>query len=215
MDSFGSMNLTDRLPHPFVHGSCLAVLLFFLLSGLAAAADKSEVKAKWHTPYDLYLTPVEAFELKQLQGDKIAFIDVRTRGEVKYIGMATSVDGHIPVRFMHDDYAWSNKSSTYRTQLNADFVNDVDRLMTSLGLNRQSPIILMCQSGSRVPRAAKILHEAGFKTVYTQYQGFEGIKATSGEQQGKRVVNGWKNADLPWSYQLDPGKMYFNFSASE
>ncbi len=181
----------------------------------ASAADKSEVKAKWHTPYDLYLTPREAFELKQQQAGKIAFIDVRTRGEVKYIGLATSVDGHIPLRFMHEDYAWSEKSATYRTQLNPQFVEDVDRLMASMGLDRQSPIILMCQSGSRVPRAASMLHKAGFKTVYTQYQGFEGIKATSGEQQGKRVVNGWKNAGLPWSYKLDPGKMYFNFSAAQ
>jgi len=23
------------------------------------------------------------------------------------------------------------------------------------------------------------------------------------------VVNGWKNADLPWSYKLDKAKMYF------
>ena len=215
MNSIDALNLTGRLPNPFMFGRGFAVVLFFLLSSPAVAADKSEVKAKWHTPYDLYLTPTEAFELKQQQGDQIAFIDVRTRGEVKYIGMAASVDGHIPVRFMHDDYAWSKKSSTYRTQLNADFVNDVDRLMTSMGLDRQNPVILMCQSGSRVPRAAKILHEAGFATVYTQYQGFEGIKAISGAQQGKRVVNGWKNAGLPWSYQLDPGKMYFNFSAPE
>ena len=202
---------------PFAN-QCLSIVLVACLLAVAElgfAADKSEVKAKWHTPFDLYLTPREAFELKQQQGDKIAFIDVRTRGEVKYIGLATSVDGHIPVRFMHEGYAWSEKSATYRTQLNASFVADVERLMTSMGLNRQSPIILMCQSGSRVPRAAKLLYEAGFTTVYTQYQGFEGVKATSGEDKGKRVVNGWKNAGLPWSYTLDPAKMYFKFSAPQ
>ena len=25
--------------------------------------------------------------------------------------------------------------------------------------------------------------------------------------QGQRVVDGWKNAGLPWSYRLDPAKM--------
>ena len=193
---------------------CCGLLWAGLLGG-AAAADKSAVKARWHTPYDLYLTPQEAYDMKQQQGGRLAFIDVRTRGEVKFIGLAGSVDGHIPYRFLRDDYAWSERSSTYRTRVNPDFVADVDRLLSSLGLDRQSPIILMCQSGSRVPPAAKLLHEAGFATVYTQYQGFEGVKATSGEQKGQRVVNGWKNAGLPWSYQLDPAKMYFNFSAPQ
>ncbi len=209
MSVFNTVNpLTSRV------GWILLVLLLGS-ANLVHAADKSAVKAKWHTPFDLYLTPQEAHDMKQEQGDAVAFIDVRTRGEVKYIGMATGIDGHIPVRFMHDDYAWSDKSSTYRTQLNADFVADVNRLMSSMGLDRESPIILMCQSGSRVPKAAKLLYDAGFKTVYTQYQGFEGVKATSGEHKGKRVVNGWKNAGLPWGYQLDKDLMYFNFSATQ
>lgn len=196
-------------------GLCLVTLFVGLSQGMVLAADKSDVRAKWHTPFDLYLTPEEAYSLKQERGDSIAFIDIRTRGEVKYIGLASSIDGHIPVRFLRDDYAWSERSSTYRTRLNPAFVEDVDRLMASMGLDRQSPIILMCQSGSRVPEAARLLHAAGFSEVYTQYQGFEGLKATRGEQKGHRVVNGWKNAGLPWSYQLDPEKMYFNFSASQ
>jgi hypothetical protein len=30
--------------------------------------------------------------------------------------------------------------------------------------------------------------------------------AKDGPQAGKRVVNGWKNAGLPWSYQLEKEK---------
>ena len=55
------------------------------------------------------------------------------------------------------------------------------------------------------------LHEAGFKKVYTQVEGFEGIKAKEGENKGKRLVAGWKNEGLPWSYDLPASKMYFNF----
>ena len=179
------------------------------------AADKSEVKAKWHTPFDLYLTPIEAYELKQEKGEALAFIDVRTRGEVKYIGIANGIDAHIPVRFIRDDYAWSSKSNTYRTRLNSGFVDDVGRLMQSMNLDRTAPIILICQSGSRVPEAAKLLHAAGYSEVYTQYQGFEGVKATDGERKGQRIVNGWKNAGLPWTYKLDPSTMYFNFSSAQ
>jgi rhodanese-related sulfurtransferase len=64
-----------------------------------------------------------------------------------------------------------------------------------------------------VPIAARTLHAAGFERVYTQFQGFEGRKAKTGPHLGQRVVDGWKNAGLPWSYDLDADKMYFNFSA--
>ncbi len=187
-----------------------------LLSGTAVtAAPIEDVQPKWRTPYNLYLTPREAWEMKQARGDAVLLIDVRTRGELKYIGIADAVDAHIPVRFLRSDYAWSKKSNTYRTRANPDFIAAVERLLEIRQRDRSTPIILMCQSGSRVPAAAKLLHEAGFERVYTQYQGFEGIKAKDGPRRGQRVINGWKNADLPWSYQLDPARMYFNFAPDQ
>ena len=181
--------------------------------GAPRAAPAEDVVSKWRTPYDLYLTPIEALQMKTAAPARVTLIDVRTRGEVKYIGIADAVDANIPVRFLRDDYAWSDKSNTYRTRENPDFVAAVERLLRQRGLDRSSPIILMCQSGSRVPIAARLLHAAGFGEVYTQYQGFEGQKATDGPDRGKRVINGWKNEGLPWSYKLDPAKMYFNFAA--
>jgi hypothetical protein len=59
------------------------------------------------------------------------------------------------------------------------------------------------------------LHDAGLTKVYTQVEGFEGIKAQSGEHRGKRVVAGWKNDGLPWSYDLEAKKMYFNFDQEQ
>ena len=64
------------------------------------------------------------------------------------------------------------------------------------------------------PKWQKFLKKAGFKTVYSQYQGFEGIKAQSGISKGNRVVYGWKNSDLPWGYHLKKEAMYFNFDSS-
>lgn len=190
----------------------IAIIIAGLNTATLEAASEADVKPKWHTPYGLYLTPTEAYQMKLDRGDAVLFIDVRTRAEIKYIGMADAVDAHIPVRMLRDDYAWSQKSSTYRTRENSDFVAAVDRLLRQKNLDRKVPIIVMCQSGSRAPTAARLLHQAGFASVYTQYQGFEGNKATSGDRKGQRVVNGWKNAGLPWSYKLDPDKMYFNFS---
>ena len=42
----------------------------------------------------------------------------------------------------------------------------------------------------------------GYRNVYTMVDGFEGRKAKSGPLKGARVVNGWKNSGLPWSYQF-------------
>lgn len=191
----------------------LILFLFLLVSApLLQAAPVDDVKPKWRTPYDLYLTPREAHQMKINAAEQVLLIDVRTRAEIKYIGMADAADANIPVRFLRDDYAWSENSKTYRTRENPDFVAAVDRLLQKHGLSRNDPIILMCQSGSRVPLAARLLHTAGFAEVYTQYQGFEGFKAKEGPDKGKRVVNGWKNENLPWSYKLDAAKMYFNFA---
>ena len=38
--------------------------------------------------------------------------------------------------------------------------------------------------------------------------GFEGDTVKDGEKKNWRLVNGWKNSGLPWSYALNKAKMY-------
>lgn len=188
-------------------------IVALLFSASASAIDKSEVKEKWHTPFDLYLTAQEAYDLKTSKPDEVLFIDVRNRPEIHYIGMADQIDANIP--FYFDSTEWKLKKDgvhgTFRKKRNDDFEIAVENALRSKGLTKESPIIIMCTSGSRAPHAARALHEAGFKQVYTQVEGFEGIKAKEGENKGKRVVAGWKKEGLPWSYDLPASKMYFNF----
>ena len=187
------------------------ITLFLFTTTNTHAIDKLLVPEKSHTIYGLYLTPEEAYNMKSSSPDNVLLIDIRSRAEVKFLGMTDSADANIPIRFMRKDYAWSDKKNTYRTTINKDFVEAVNALLAGKGLDKNTPVILMCLAGGRVPRAAKKLHGNGFIKVYSQYQGFEGIKAKTGPNKGKRVVNGWKNAGLPWSYELDKSKMYFNF----
>jgi rhodanese-related sulfurtransferase len=63
----------------------------------------------------------------------------------------------------------------------------------------------MCRSGDRSARAVDALANAGFTNVYSQIDGFEGDLS----KDGRRDVNGWKNAGLAWTYKLDKGKLYF------
>jgi rhodanese-related sulfurtransferase len=179
----------------------------------ASAVDESQVKEKWHTPFHLYLTAKEAYAMKTADPEGWLLIDARTPQELRYAGVADQVDANIPYRF--DSTAWREKSDgihgTVRRPLNADFEAAVENALRAKGLNKSSPIIIMCTSGSRAPHAARALHDAGFTQVYIQVEGFEGIKAKSGEHKGKRVVAGWKKEGLPWSYDLPTSKMYFNF----
>ena len=66
----------------------------------------------------------------------------------------------------------------------------------------------MCRSGSRSSKAADLLADLGYKRVISVIDGYEGDKAKEGKFKGQRVVNGWKNNGLPWSYKLDKSKMY-------
>ena len=44
--------------------------------------------------------------------------------------------------------------------------------------------------------------------VYTTIDGFEGDPVADGPHKGERLLNGWRNAGLPWTAKLDRAKMY-------
>ena len=91
---------------------------------------------------------------------------------------------------------------------NSNFTVAIKEALDAKGLNHADKIVLMCRSGSRSAKAANLLHQAGYENVYSVVEGFEGDKAKEGKFKGQRVVNGWKNSDLPWTYKHDEDKMY-------
>jgi rhodanese-related sulfurtransferase len=183
----------------------------------ASAVDKTSVKEKWHTPYDLYLNPQEAYAMKAANPEDVLMIDIRTRAEIQFVGFTDMADANIPL-YLYSDI-WNPKDDgahgAYLKIYNLDFVDAVDNFVASRNKDKSVPIILMCTFGGRSPAAARELHDAGYQKVYFQVEGFEGLKAKEGPDKGKRVVNGWKNSGLPWGYHLKTDKMYFNFAPSE
>jgi rhodanese-related sulfurtransferase len=185
----------------------LATLLALVMSS-ALALDVSQVPTAKQTKPGLYLDAKEAYALKQQLGDNALLIDIRTRGEISYTGMASVVDAHVPL-FEHPPNApWDEKAGRFKMEFNHDFESEVARRMAAKGLGKSDTLIVMCRSGDRSTKAVNQLTELGYTKVYTVVDGFEGDSAKDGPNAGKRVVNGWKNAGLPWSYQLDKGKMY-------
>lgn len=174
----------------------------------AAAIDVAQVPQSKQTKPGLYLDAREAHALKQQLGDGALFLDIRTRGEVSYTGMATSVDAHVPLLEHPANAPWDEKAGRFRLEFNHDFEAEVARRLAAKGLDKQAPLILICRSGDRSSKAANLLAEQGYTRVYTVVDGFEGDVAKQGPEAGKRVVNGWKNAGLPWTYKLDQDKLY-------
>lgn len=184
-----------------------------LLSGLSLAQSTTD----WHmlpenkvSQSKLYLSPQQALDMKRADPKATAFFDVRTRAEATYVGMASDIDALIP--FVEHQELWSDwdeKRSMYKVEPNQNFLSEVDRRMAALGLDKSAPVILICRSGDRSAKGANRLLAAGYQRVYSVPEGFEGDLAKAGPQAGQRVVNGWKNAGLPWTYKLEKAKMYF------
>jgi rhodanese-related sulfurtransferase len=63
----------------------------------------------------------------------------------------------------------------------------------------------MCRSGGRSAAAVNLLAENGFTNAYTVCDGFEGdmLEKEDSYNNGKRVLNGWKNSGAPWTYDVD------------
>lgn len=174
---------------------------------LAGEVDPATVPAPKQTIAKQYVNAREAAAIKQSQGQSALLIDIRTQAEIAFVGEAEAVDANIPF-LLANFSAWDEKNARFQLSPNANFVSKVGELVARTGLNKDSTIILMCRSGDRSARASDALTKAGYTRVYSLVDGFEGDVAKEGPTAGKRTVNGWKNAGLPWSYKLDKNKMY-------
>ncbi len=186
----------------------LAVILAIAPAVPALAIDAAQVPQHKQTKPGLYVDAREAYALKQQLGEKAMFIDIRTRGEVSYTGVASVMDAHVPLLEHPANAAWDEKAGRFRLEFNNDFDAEVARRMAAKGLGKNDTVILMCRSGDRSSKAVNLLAELGYTKVYSVIDGFEGDVAKEGAQAGRRVVNGWKNAGLPWTYKLDKDKLY-------
>lgn len=195
------------------------VLFLGLLSAsiLTFAADWAPGSTDWGSLPEIkrsksgqYLTPQQAYDMKMKDKNGVLFIDVRTRAEAMYVGMPSDADALVPYvehpEIMSD---WDEKRAMYALEPNQDFMPEFERRLKAKGLTKEASIIVICRSGDRSSKAADRLETAGYKRVYSIAEGFEGDTAKTGPKNGQRAVNGWKNANLPWTYKLDRAKMYF------
>lgn len=185
-----------------------ALTLTTVLATAALAAD-TPTDPKKQTSWGLYVDAREAFEMKTgPEGDKVLFVDVRDPVEIMFTGFTDVVDVNVPF-LLADRTQWNDKKNVLRMAPNPDFAGAVARALAERKLGKDTAIVLMCRSGgTRGAPSAKMLEGQGYEKVYVVVDGFEGDKLKDGERKHWRLVNGWKNAGLPWSYALDKQKIH-------
>ncbi|MBQ0785589.1 MAG: sulfurtransferase, partial [Amphritea sp.] len=103
-----------------------------------------------------------------------------------------------------DPHEWSYMNSSWEMVKNPAFETQLTDKLSQLGANSDTPIIVMCRSGSsRSAPAVNMLAAKGYQNVWTVVDGFEGSTLKEGASKGVRAVNGWRNSGLPWSYKVD------------
>lgn len=186
----------------------LSLLTLTIGVSSAIAGEWDKLDAKKQTKAGLYMHTKDAYKHTIENKDKTLFLDVRTKEEVQFLGMATVADANVPYMQNNDWFEWNDKGNNFKLVPNNSFAAEVERRLQAKGLTKNDTVIVMCRSGDRSSLAANILTDLGYKKVYSVVDGYEGDMAKDGPNKGRRMVNGWKNDGLPWSYDLDKAKMY-------
>jgi rhodanese-related sulfurtransferase len=186
----------------------LALAAALGLSALAVRAAPAPKDPKKQTEWGLYLTAKEAYDMKKQLGKRVLFVDVREPVEIMFTGFTDIVDVNVPYLLVNPS-KWNPKKPVLSMERNRNYVSDVAKAIADRGLAKDAPVILMCRSGgTRGAPSARALKELGLEKVYVVVDGFEGSTDKRNAKGPWRVVNGWKNAGLPWSYKLNPEKVY-------
>ena len=163
-----------------------------------------EVPKKKQTSLGLYVTAQEAYEMWKADPEKINILDVRTPEEYYFVGHA-EMARNIPVGFVK--YQWNSVKKEPVFVPNPDFMPSMkDRVCTD------DKLLIMCRSGGRSALTVNALAEAGFNNTYNIIDGMEGdmVKDQNSPENGKRMKNGWKNAGLPWTYDINPELLWIS-----
>jgi rhodanese-related sulfurtransferase len=170
--------------------------MILLLGFVATSWAETALPEKKQTELGLYITAGEAFAKWQAEPATTKILDVRTPGEYAFVGHPDMAI-NIPVKL----YTGGIDSETLKPEMvmNDKFVDEVKKQF-----KETDTIMVMCRSGKRSATAINMLAQAGFKNLYSVTDGFEGDKS----KEGKRTVNGWKNAGATWTYKLDQKLAY-------
>ncbi len=180
-------------------------VLAALVVAMAATplSGQATLPAGKQTTLGLYVTAREAYAKWESNPAAYVVLDVRTPEEFLFIGHG-AMAWNIP--FALQTFQWDAAKKHFPMKPTTDFVA---RVMEVAGTS--DTLLVMCRSGGRSAAAVNLLAKAGFKYVYNITDGVEGDEVTDPGSVffGQRMVNGWKNSGLPWTYDVVPERMLF------
>ena len=127
------------------------------------------------------LTPQQAYDLVREQPDAV-LVDVRTTAEWDHIGIPDLSDIGKEVALVE----WERYPDG---SVNPEFAEQLREIVPE-----GAPVLMICRSGVRSVAAAHAATAAGIGPAYNVMEGFEGVA----DPFGRRGVNGWRVAGLPW-----------------
>lgn len=200
---FGRFVAVNRVLLAFTLVATVGLAITARAAGEATPSQeaKPQLPAEKQTTLGLYLTAREAYEKWKAAPEEVMVLDVRTPEEFIFVGHA-DMAWNIPVAAQ--TYKWDADKKQFPMQPLADFVSRVQKVAKP-----NDTLLIMCRSGGRSALAVNALGRAGFKNVYNITDGMEGdvVKDPDSVFDGQRLVNGWKNSGLPWTYDVDPVRM--------
>ena len=181
----------------------LAALSSFVFAPAPALAglEEAEVPESKRTSLGLYATAANAFQAWEADPDAVTILDVRTPEEFMFVWHPEMA---INIPLFMQTLNWDEGRGRFEMVPNPDFVDAVKGM-----LDPDDQVFVICRSGGRSAMAVDMLAESGFTNAWTVIDGMEGdkVKDESSPDYGHRTINGWKNADLPWTYAIDPERM--------
>jgi rhodanese-related sulfurtransferase len=173
---------------------CLLTLLH--LAVVVAGQTATPADEKKHTIPGDYVNAAAAYAMWKAAPEVVKILDCRTPEEYVFVG-------HAPMAYNVPSMLWTGRwddQKHYIMEENPDFAAQVKKIFAA-----DDRILVMCRSGHRSAASVNKLAAAGFKNVYNIVDGFEGdvIKDEESYHQGKRMKNGWKNSNAPWTYTLE------------
>lgn len=119
----------------------------------------------------------------KLQLENSFLIDVRSAAEWQFVGEPL---------FNSDKYLKISLLEYPNMSMNLDFLALFNKHFTG---SKKSDIFCLCRSGVRSHKAAEILLNDGYESVYNIADGFEG---EIDNNQHRNKLSGWKFNGLPW-----------------
>jgi len=160
------------------------------------ALVKDEVRICKDIALERNIDAVTAYRMSAVQ--RVPIVDVRTVQEYQFVGHV-SASYNIPFLVWGK---WNEQKKEFGMDANPDFMEQ----FASRFPDKKAPVIVMCRSGHRSGKAIKLLVQAGYTNLYQMWEGFEGLAVKDKDLPsfGTKIVDGWKNRGLPYTWDMDP-----------